>query len=171
MGRASNRLARHDLFVSIPLHDNDGSRLSCHHLVLHSTSFLSPLMPPPSCHPILGKGVGAGVSFPYSSDTSPDTTRVVAIPRPRGRFTSCAHHRFRRYRTSRSSSRSSRYSSSPTCCPRARSQLRADQRSSTRVRGESIILLAFLRACRRGGHGGICHAYVILAMRSPDLRY
>jgi hypothetical protein len=29
----------------------------------------------------------------------------------------------------------------------------------------------FLRACRRGGHGGACHVYVILAMRSSGLRY
>jgi hypothetical protein len=33
------------------------------------------------------------------------------------------------------------------------------------------MLLAFLRACHRGGHGDACHAYVILAMRSPGLRY
>jgi hypothetical protein len=33
------------------------------------------------------------------------------------------------------------------------------------------MLLAFLCTCRRGGHGGACHAYVILAMRSPGLRY
>jgi hypothetical protein len=26
------------------------------------------------------------------------------------------------------------------------------------VRGESVMLLVFLRACRRGGHGGACHA-------------
>jgi hypothetical protein len=36
---------------------------------------------------------------------------------------------------------------------------------------EPVLLLAFLRACRRGGHDGACHAYVILAMTSPDLRY
>jgi hypothetical protein len=39
-----------------------------------------------------------------------------------------------------------------------RLQPRADRRSLTRVRGESIMLLAFLRVCRRGGHGGVCHA-------------
>jgi hypothetical protein len=44
------------LWSSIPPHDNNVSRLSCHHLVRHSTSFLSPLMPPPPRHPILGKG-------------------------------------------------------------------------------------------------------------------
>jgi hypothetical protein len=43
-----------------------------------------------------------------------------------------------------------------TCCPRPRSQPRADRRSSTRVRGELVMLLAFLRAYRRGGHGGVC---------------
>jgi hypothetical protein len=38
---------------------NDGPRLSCRHLVRHPASFLSPLMPPPSRHPILGKGRGS----------------------------------------------------------------------------------------------------------------
>jgi hypothetical protein len=41
---------------SIPLHDLDGPRLSCHHLVHHPASFLSPLMPPPLYHLILGRG-------------------------------------------------------------------------------------------------------------------
>ena len=36
---------------------------------------------------------------------------------------------------------------------------------------ESVLLLAYLRPCRRGGHSGACHASVILAMRSPGLRY
>jgi hypothetical protein len=44
------------IWPSIPPHDNDGPRLICHHLVRHSTSFLSPLMLPPSRHPILGRG-------------------------------------------------------------------------------------------------------------------
>jgi hypothetical protein len=44
------------IWPSIPLHDNDGPRLICHYLVRHSTSFLSPLMPPPPRHPILGRG-------------------------------------------------------------------------------------------------------------------
>jgi hypothetical protein len=44
------------IWPSIPPHDNDGPRLSCHHLVRHSISFFSPLsMPPPPHHPILGK--------------------------------------------------------------------------------------------------------------------
>ena len=44
------------IWPSIPPHDNDGPRLSCHHLVHHPASFLSPLMPPPPRHPILGRG-------------------------------------------------------------------------------------------------------------------
>jgi hypothetical protein len=40
----------------MPLHDNDAHRLSCHNLVRHSTSFLSPLMAPPTRHPILDRG-------------------------------------------------------------------------------------------------------------------
>jgi hypothetical protein len=91
----------------------------------------------PSClrlrvTPFLTEGVGADASSPYSSDSSPDTG-PVAIARPRGRFTACAHHRFRRRQTSRSSSRPSPNSSSPSCCPRPRSQPRANRRSSMRV--------------------------------------
>jgi hypothetical protein len=57
---------------SIPPHDNDGSRLSCRHLVRHPASFLSP----PCIRlraPILGRGRGRRCILPYSSDTSPDT--------------------------------------------------------------------------------------------------
>jgi hypothetical protein len=77
------------------------------------------------CHPIIGKERGSRRLLPVSA-------KSVAIARPRERFTACAHHRFHRHRTSRSSSRSSPCSSSPTCCPRPWSQPRADRRSSTR---------------------------------------
>jgi hypothetical protein len=39
----------------MPLHDNDGPRLSCRHLVRHPAFFLSPLMSSPPRHPILGR--------------------------------------------------------------------------------------------------------------------
>jgi hypothetical protein len=120
------------------------------HLYLHTimmvlasvvtTSFViqllfSLLMPPPPRHPILGRGYRSRCLLPRIRPTPALTpTRAVAIARPRGRFTSCAHHRFRRRRTSRSSSRPSPCSFSPTCCPRPRSQPRADRRSSTRYR-------------------------------------
>jgi hypothetical protein len=61
------------IWPSIPLHDNDGSRLSCRHLVRHPASFLSPLMPPLPHHSILGRGCGSKRLLPYLSDTSPDT--------------------------------------------------------------------------------------------------
>jgi hypothetical protein len=102
-------------------------------------------MSPSPRHPFSVEGVGAGASSPYSSNTSPTSTRAVAIARLWGRFTACTHHRFRHRRKSRSSFRPSPYSSSPTYCPRPRSQPRADQCSSTRVRDESVLLLTFLR--------------------------
>jgi hypothetical protein len=80
----------------------------------------------------------------------PTPTHTVAIARPRGRFTACVHHRFRHRRTSHLSSWLSPCSSSLTCCPRPRSQPRVDRHSSTLVRGGSVLLLAFVRACRRG---------------------
>jgi hypothetical protein len=129
-------------------------------------------MHPPPRHPILGSGRRSIHLLPRIRLTlAPTPTRAVAIARPRGRFTSYVHHRFCRRQTSHSSSRPSSCSSSPSCCPRQRLQPRTDRRSSTRVRGESVMLLAFLRACHRGGHGGACHAYVILTIRSPGLRY
>jgi hypothetical protein len=79
---------------------------------------------------------------------TPTPTHAVAIARPGGRFTVCAHHCFRRSRTSHSSFRPSPCSSSPTYCPCPPSQPRANRCSSTWVRGESVLLVAFLRACR-----------------------
>jgi hypothetical protein len=134
------------IWPSIHPHGNDGPRLCCHHLVHHPASFFSPLMPPPSHYHILGGGYRSRRLLPvYIRPTpAPTPTRAVTIVCPRGCFTSCAYHRFRRCRTSRSSSRSLSCSSSPTCCPRPRSQPQADLRSSTRVRDESVMLLAFL---------------------------
>jgi hypothetical protein len=155
MGRASGRLARHDSFGH--------SYLLTIMMVLASVAttsivilllFSLPSHASTSAPPIFSvEGVGASASSTYSSDT--DSRSDFA--HPRGYFTSYAHHRFRRRRTSRSSSLPSPYSFTPTSFPRPRSQPRADRRSSTRVRGESVMLLAFLRACRRGGHGGACH--------------
>jgi hypothetical protein len=130
----------------------------------------------PSClhlraTPFSAEGVGECASSSYSSTPAPTPTHAMAIARPRGCFTSCAQQHFRHRRTSRSSSRPSPYFSCPTCCPRPRLQPRADRCSSTRVQRESVMLLAFLRVCRRGGHGGTCHAWVILMMRSLGLRY
>jgi hypothetical protein len=120
------------IWPSIPQHDNDGPRFSYLHLVHHPASFLSPLVsPPPSPHSRQRAWEQAPPHYirPTPALTS---THAVAIARPRECFTACAHHRFHRRRTSCSSSRSSPCSSSSTCCPRPRSQSRADRRSSTR---------------------------------------
>jgi hypothetical protein len=158
MGRASVWLVRHEPF---------GHLYFCTIMMVlvsvATTSFaILLLFSLPSClhlraTPFSAEGVGALASSLYPSDTNPTLTRVVAIARPRGRFTSCMHHSFRRRRTSRSSSRPSHYSFSPTCCPRPRSQP-ADRHLSTWVRRELVMLLAFLCACHRGEHGGACHA-------------
>jgi hypothetical protein len=47
------------IWPSRPPHDNDGLRLSCRHLICQLASFLSPLIPLPLCHPILGWGRGS----------------------------------------------------------------------------------------------------------------
>jgi hypothetical protein len=143
------------IWPSIPPRDNDGPRLSCSHFVRHPASFLFPLMPLPPHHPHSRQRALGQAPSPR---IRPTPTRAVAIARPRERFTVYAHHRFRRRRTSRSSFRSSSCFSSPTYCPRSQTQPWDDRCSSTRVRGESILLLSFLRACRRGGHGSVCHA-------------
>jgi hypothetical protein len=104
-------------------------RLSCRHLVRHPASFLSLLIPP-----LLGRGRGSRRLLSFRPTPAPTPTCIVAIARPRGRFTTCAHHRFRCCRTSRLSSRPLPYSSSPTYCPHPWSQSRADRRSLTWVR-------------------------------------
>jgi hypothetical protein len=146
------------IWPSIPLHDNDGPHLSCHHLVRHSTSFLSPLMPPPPRHPIIDRGHRSRRLLP-----------VFIRHQPRHRLAQwllhvhedVSHHARtivfavvgHRVRLSRL-----RPVFLPNVLPRPWSQPRADRRSSTRVQGESVMLLGFLRACRRGRHGGACHA-------------
>jgi hypothetical protein len=159
MGRASDQLARYNPFGHLYLR----TIIMVLALVATTSFAILLLFSLPSClhlraTPLSVEGVGACASSLYSSDTSPDTTRTVAIACPRGRFTSCVHHRFHHRQMSRSSSRTSSCSSSPTYCPHPRSQPRADRRSSTWVRGESVMLLTFLRVCCQGGHGGSCHA-------------
>jgi hypothetical protein len=60
------------IWPSIPPHDNDGHRLSCHHLVRHSTSSSLPSCLHLRVTPFSLEGIGAGASSPYSSDISPD---------------------------------------------------------------------------------------------------
>jgi hypothetical protein len=45
----------------------------------------------------------------------------------------------------------------PNLLPLPTVAARADRRSSTWVWGESVMLLAFLYACRQGGHDGAWH--------------
>jgi hypothetical protein len=131
-------------------------------------------MTPPPRHAILDSpdtDPRSGASSPYSSNTSPDTD-------PRSGY--CTSTRTFQSMRAPSFSPSSDVPFVfpafalffiPNLLPRPRSQPRADRCSSTRVQGKSVLILAFLRACRRGGHGGTYHAYVILAMRSLGLRY
>jgi hypothetical protein len=151
--------ARHTRLIwsFIHLRDNDGPHLSCRHLIRHPAYFLSPLMHPPPRHPILAAGVGAGASSPYSSNTSPDTN-------PRSVY--CTSMRtFHSMRTPSFPMSSDVPFVFPAFTLFFLSKLLAlptvatasDRCSSTRVRDKSVLLLAFLCACHRGGHGGACH--------------
>jgi hypothetical protein len=135
------------IWPSIPPHDNDGPRLSCRHLVRHPVSFLSPLMPPPPRHLFSPEGMGAGASSPYSSNTSPDTDPHSAYCTSTRTF-----HSIRAPSFSQSSDVSfvfpafDQFFLPNLLPPHPWSQPRADRRSSTRVQGESVLLLAFLHA-------------------------
>lgn len=124
------------IWPSIPLHDNDGSRLSCRHLVRHPASFLSPLMPPLPHHSILGRGCGsrrllsvfvrhqprhrpAQWLLHVHEDVSQHARTIVGRP---VRLLGLRHRRM-----SHSSSRPSPCSSSPTYRHRPRSQSRANR--------------------------------------------
>jgi hypothetical protein len=158
MGRVSGRSARHDSF--------DHLYLRTIMMVLASvavTSFaILLLFSLPSClglraTPYSTEGVGAGASSPYSSDTSPDTD-------PRSGYCTST-------RTFHSIHAPSFSPSSdvlfvflafalfflPNLLP---PPMVAAARQPTLVdagTGESVLLLAFLSACRRGGHGGTYH--------------
>jgi hypothetical protein len=159
MGRASGRLARHDPF--------DHLYLRTIMMVLASvatTSFaILLLFSLPSClhlraTPVSAEGMGACASSPYSSDTNLDTDSRSGYCTSTRTF-----HIMRAPSFSPSSDVPFIFPAFalfflPNLLPRPRSQPRADRRSLMRVRRESVMLLAFLRACRRGGHGGACHA-------------
>jgi hypothetical protein len=158
MGRASDRLTKHG--------PSSHLYLRTIMIVLASvatTSFIILLLLSlPSClhlrtNPFSAESIGACASSPYSFDTSLDTNSHSGYCTSMRTFRIMRAPSFSPSSDVPSSSQPSPCSSSPTCCPRPRSQSRADRRSSTRVRGESVMLLAFLRACCRGGHGGACH--------------
>jgi hypothetical protein len=162
MGRASSQLTRHGplIWSSIRPHDNDIPPFSCHHLVRHSTSFLSPLMPAPSRHPILGRGRRSMCLLPVFVRYQPRHRLVQWLLHVHDNV---SHH-------------------APTIVfavigrpfvfpafallflpilllAHGRSREPTDARQCGYDAGrKSVMLLAFRRACRRGGHGGACHA-------------
>jgi hypothetical protein len=142
---------------SRPPHNNDGPRLSCCHLVRHPASFLSPLMPPPPRHPILSRGRGSRRLLPVFVRHHPRRRPAQWLLHVREDVSQ--HARTIVFavvgRPVRLPSLRPVLPPQPAAPPR--SQPRADRRSSTGVRGESVLLLTFLRACRRG-HSGACHA-------------
>ena len=103
-------------------------------------------------------GVGADASSPYSSDTSPDTD-----PRSGYCTSTRTFHIMRAPLFSPSSDVPFVFPAFalfflpnllqlPTAAAASRPTL-VDAGT-----GESVLLLAFIRACRRGGHDGACHA-------------
>jgi hypothetical protein len=140
---------------SIPLHDNDGHCLSCHHLVRHSTSFFSLS----SClhlrtTPFSTEGVGGGAFSPYLSDTSPDTDSCSGY---------CTSSRTFHIMCAPSFSSSSDVpfiflAFALFFLPNLLPPPTVATASRPTLVDVSIMLLAFLHMCRRGGHGGFCHA-------------
>jgi hypothetical protein len=146
------------IWSSIPPHDNDGPRLSCRRLFRDSASFLSPLVPPSPRHPFSTEGVRAGVSFPYSSDTSPDTA-----PRSGYCTSTRVFHNMHAPSFSPSSDVPFVFPVSalfflPNLLPLPTVAVVRRPTLVDTGTGESVLLLAFIRACRRGGHDGACHA-------------
>jgi hypothetical protein len=114
-------------------------------------------MPPPPRHRFSAEGVGADTSSPYSSDTSPDTD-----PRSGYCMSTRVFHSMHAPSFSPSSDVTFVFLAFalfflpnllplPTVGAASRPTL-VDAGTS-----ESALLLAFLRACHRGGHDGACH--------------
>jgi hypothetical protein len=158
MGRAPGRPARHCPFGHLYLHTIMMVLAS-----VATTSFaILLLFSLPSClclhaTPFSIEGMGAGASSPYSSDTSPDTDPRSGYCTSMRTFHSICAPSF-------SSLSDVLFVFSafalfflpnllppPTVAATSRPTL-VDTGTS-----DSILLLALLRACRRGGHGGIYH--------------
>ena len=130
------------IWPSIPPHDNDGPHLSCHHLVRHSTSYYSPLMPPPPRHSILGRRHRSRRLLP-----------VFIRHQPRHRLAQWLLHVHGDV-------------SHPTRTifftvvgrPVRLSCLRPVLPPQPAAIAHGRRTMAFLRACCRGVHGGVCHA-------------
>jgi hypothetical protein len=146
------------IWSSIPLHNNDGTRLSCHHLVRHSTSFLSLLMPPPPCHPILDRGC-----------RSRHLLLVFVRHQPRHRLVQWllyVHEDVSHHTRTIIFAVVGRLVHLPCLRPVLPPNLLPSPTIAAASRptlvdagtGESVTLLAFLHACCRGGYGGACHA-------------
>jgi hypothetical protein len=156
MGLASFRLARHGLFGHLYL------RMIM--MVLASVAHRSPFyfFSLPSwlylcATPFSAEGVGACTSSPYSSDTSLDTDSRS------GYCTSTRMFHIMRTIIFAIVGRPVRLPGlrlvlppQPAALAHGRSHEPTDARR--RVRSESVMLLAFVRTCRRGGHGDVCHA-------------
>jgi hypothetical protein len=159
MGCAPGWPARHNLFSHLYLHTIMMVLAS-----VAATSFaILLLFSLPSClrlraTPFSAEGVGAGASSPYSSKTSPDTDPCSGY---------CTSVRTFHSMHAPSFSPSSdvpfvfltftlfflpNLLPPPTVAAVSRPTL-VDAGTC-----ESVLLLAFLHACHRGGHGGACHA-------------
>jgi hypothetical protein len=138
MGRASGRPVRHSPFDHLYLCTIMmvlASVVATSFVILLLLSLLSCLR---LCTtPFSSEGVGAGASSPYSFDTSLDTDQRSGYCTSTRTFHSMRALSFSLSSDVCSSSRPSPYSSSPTYCPRPRSQPLANRRLSTRVRARS----------------------------------
>jgi hypothetical protein len=126
-------------------------------LVRHLFS-LSPLMPPHPRHPILGRGRGSRHLLPYSSDTSPDIDPHSGYCTFTRTFHSMHDQSFLPSLDIPFIFPAFALFFLPNLLPPP-TVAAASQSTLVDVgTSESVLLLAFLRACRRGGHGGAYHA-------------
>jgi hypothetical protein len=142
----------------IPPKDNDCPRLRCRHLVRQIAILLLfslPLMPPPPCHPF-SRGRGSRRLLPVFVRHHPDTD-------PRSGYCTSTRmfHSMHTPSFLPSSDVSFVFSAFalfflPNLLPMVAAASRPTLVDTGT--GESVLLLAFLRACRRGGHDGACHA-------------
>jgi hypothetical protein len=112
-------------------------------------------MPPHLRHAFSAEGVGAGVSSPYSSDTSLDTDQRSTSTR--------VFHNIHAPSFSLSPDVPFIFPAFalfflPNLLPLPTVAAASRPTLVNAGTGESILLLAFLRVCHRGGHDGACHA-------------
>jgi hypothetical protein len=159
MGRAPGQATRHDPFGHLYLH----TVMMVFASVVATSFAIQLLFSLPSClrlcaTPFSAEGVRAAASSPYSSDTSPDTDPRIGYCTSTKTFHSMCAPSFLPSSDVPFIFPTFTLFFLPNLLPPPTVATTSPPTLVDTSMGESVLLLAFLRAYLRGGHGGVYHA-------------